>query len=118
MRVGHPILGDGKYGGPEAFLTGSISRKMHLHARRLIIDAPGGTTLDATAELPEHFASSMDQLGFDPSASDAAPQKGPPPPSREEKKQAAKAHAKQYRKDRRGERRGRSGSGAPQRGGR
>ena len=33
--IGHPILGDGKYGGPDAFLTGAISRKLHLHARRL-----------------------------------------------------------------------------------
>jgi 23S rRNA pseudouridine955/2504/2580 synthase len=108
--IGHPIVGDGKYGGQDAFLTGSISRKMHLHARRLIIDAPkdsqgGGGKLDVTAELPEHFASSMEQLGFDPALSDAAPEEGPPPPSRAEKKQAAKAHAKEYRKGRRGERR-------------
>ena len=85
---------------------------MHLHARRLIIDAPkdakgGGGKLDVTAELPEHFAASMEQLGFDPARSDAAPEQGPPPPSREQKKQAAKAHAKQYRKARRGERKGR-----------
>ena len=85
---------------------------MHLHARRLIIDAPGGGTLDATAELPEHFAASMAQLGFDESASKAEPEKGPPPPSREAKKQAAKAHAKTYRKARRGERRTRT-LGAP-----
>jgi 23S rRNA pseudouridine955/2504/2580 synthase len=110
--IGHPIVGDGKYGGQEAFLTGSISRKMHLHARRLIIDAPGGGSLDATAELPEHFAASMEQLGFDPSASKAEPEKGPPPPGREAKKQAARQHAKQYRKARKGERRNR---GAPTR---
>jgi 23S rRNA pseudouridine955/2504/2580 synthase len=110
--IGHPIVGDGKYGGQDAFLTGSISRKMHLHARRLIIDAPGGETLDVTAELPEHFAASMDQLGFDPAASAAEPEKGPPPPSRAVKKQAAKAHAKTYRKARRGERRTRT-LGAP-----
>ena len=36
--IGHPIVGDGKYGGKDAFLTGTISRKMHLHARRLRID--------------------------------------------------------------------------------
>ena len=75
--IGHPIVGDGKYGGQEAFLTGSISRKMHLHARRLIIDAPGGGTIDATAELPEHFAASMEQLGFDPAASDGRAREGP-----------------------------------------
>jgi 23S rRNA pseudouridine955/2504/2580 synthase len=114
--IGHPIVGDGKYGGKEAFLTGSISRKMHLHARRLIIDSPEGGKLDVTAELPEHFAASMAQLGFDPAASDAAPERGPPPPSREQKKQAAKAHAKQYRKARRGERRGRGASAAKPKG--
>jgi 23S rRNA pseudouridine955/2504/2580 synthase len=113
--IGHPIVGDGKYGGQEAFLTGSISRKMHLHARRLIIDAPdsdrkAGGKIDVTAELPEHFAASMEQLGFDPALSDAAPEQGPPPPGRAAKKQAAKAHAKEYRKARRGERRTRGAS--------
>jgi 23S rRNA pseudouridine955/2504/2580 synthase len=107
--MGHPIVGDGKYGGQEAFLTGSISRKMHLHARRLIIDHPGGSTLDVTAELPEHFAASMDQLGFDPASSAAEPEKGPPPPTRADKKQAAKAHAKEYRRANRGGRRQRGG---------
>ena len=106
--IGHPIVGDGKYGGKEAFLTGSLSRKMHLHARRLIINGPGGEMIDATAELPEHFAGSMEQLGFDPSLSDASPLRDENTErSRAEKKQAARAHAKQYRKARRGERRGR-----------
>jgi 23S rRNA pseudouridine955/2504/2580 synthase len=80
---------------------------MHLHARRLIIDQPGGGKLDVTAELPEHFAASMEQLGFDPTLSDASPEQGSPPPSPAAKKQAAKAHAKQVRKARRGERRSR-----------
>jgi 23S rRNA pseudouridine955/2504/2580 synthase len=109
--IGHPIVGDGKYGGQDAFLTGSISRKMHLHARRLIIDAPksgdGSGTLDVTAELPEHFAASMEQMGFDLSLGDVERAAPPPVPARDAKKQAAKAHAKQYRKARRGERRGR-----------
>jgi 23S rRNA pseudouridine955/2504/2580 synthase len=114
--MGHPIVGDGKYGGQEAFLTGAVSRKMHLHARRLIIDAPGGETIDALAELPEHFAASMAQLGFDPGASLAEPlRQGTVERSAEEKKQAARQHAKQYRKARRGERRGRGAqaSGRP-----
>ncbi|MCB2048307.1 MAG: RluA family pseudouridine synthase [Novosphingobium sp.] len=117
--IGHPIVGDGKYGGQDAFLTGSISRKMHLHARRLIIDHPDGDRIDVTAPLPEHFASTMEQMGFDESLGDVeiAP---PPPPSREDKKRAAKAHAKDFRKERRGERRKRgataAGTGKPRSG--
>jgi 23S rRNA pseudouridine955/2504/2580 synthase len=112
--IGHPIVGDGKYGGQASFLTGSISRKMHLHARRLIIEQPKGGKLDVTAELPEHFAASMAQLGFDPALSDAAPEAPPPERSRAEKKQAARQHAKQVRKGRRGERTSRrTGGGKP-----
>ena len=111
--IGHPIVGDGKYGGKEAFLSGSISRKMHLHARRLLIDQPGSLPrLDVTADLPEHFAASMDSLGFE-AADGAALPPTPPPPGREEQKAAAKAHAKQYRKERRGERRGRGAGDGP-----
>jgi len=102
--IGHPIVGDGKYGGPDAFLTGSISRKMHLHARRLVIGLPEGGTLDVTAPLPEHFAASMTYLGFDEAAGAPLPE-GPAEPSRDERKAAGRAHAKQYRKERRGERR-------------
>ncbi len=109
--IGHPIVGDGKYGGQDAFLTGSISRKMHLHARRLVISEPGGGKLDVTAELPEHFAASMEQLGFDLALSDAQPlREDTTERTKAEKKQAAKAHAKQYRKARRGERRTRTTS--------
>ncbi|MFN4114020.1 MAG: RluA family pseudouridine synthase [Sphingomonadaceae bacterium] len=117
--MGHPIVGDGKYGGQDAFLTGSISRKMHLHARRLVIGEPndstgGGGILDVTAELPEHFAASLEQLGFSESQSDAAPlREVEVPKSREEKKQAARAHAKQYRRGRKGERRGRGAAESP-----
>lgn len=109
--MGHPIVGDGKYGGQDAFLTGSVSRKMHLHARRLIIDAPGGQKIDVTAELPHHFAQSMEQLGLEIGQSDAAPlaEGGPPERSKAEKKQAARQHAKQYRKSQRTPRRARGG---------
>lgn len=102
--IGHPIVGDGKYGGQEAFLSGSISRKMHLHARRLIIDHPDGAPLDVVASLPAHFAASMESLGFDQADGEALPEPVKLP-EREAKKVAAKAHAKQYRKERRGERR-------------
>ena len=111
--IGHPIVGDGKYGGQDAFLTGSISRKMHLHARRLIIATPEskgtGGKLDVTADLPEHFLQSMEALGFEESQSDASPMRDEAPErTPAEKKQAARRHAKQYRKDRRGERRSRT----------
>lgn len=104
--IGHPIVGDGKYGGPDAFLSGSISRKMHLHARRLIIDHPDGDVIDVRAELPEHFANTMASLGFDEEDGAVLPE--PYKPGKTEEKQAAKAHAKQIRKERRGERRGRA----------
>ena len=111
--IGHPIVGDGKYGGPDSFLTGAVSRKMHLHARRLIISEPKtgegtGGKLDVTAELPPHFAMSMDVLGFDQGLSDASPM-GDEAPERtgEEKKQAARRHFKQARKEARAPRRAR-----------
>ncbi len=105
--IGHPIVGDGKYGGKAAFLTGSISRKLHLHARRLKIPSPLGGRLDVTAPLPEHFAQTMAALGFEVAAGDALIDESPPPASAEQKKAKARAHAKTVRKERRGERRGR-----------
>ena len=107
--IGHPIVGDGKYGGPAAFLTGGISRKMHLHARRIRVDHPDGGEIDVTAELPTHFAESLAGLGFEAMAGDMMPLDTFVPPTREEKKAKARAHAKSVRKARRGERRSRSG---------
>ena len=106
--VGHPIVGDGKYGGQEAFLTGAISRKLHLHARRLRIDHPDGGRIDVTAELPQHFAETMANLGFDLALGDLPlDEEAAAPPTREEQKAKARRHAKEVRKSRRGERRGR-----------
>lgn len=116
--IGHPIVGDGKYGGPDAFLTGAVSRKMHLHARRLIISEPKagegtGGKLDVTAELPPHFAASMEVLGFDPAMSDASPlREEVPEKTAEEKKQAARRHFKQARKEERAPRRARGAARA------
>ncbi|GAM05754.1 MAG: RluA family pseudouridine synthase [Pseudomonadota bacterium] len=114
--IGHPIVGDGKYGGQDAFLSGTISRKMHLHARRLIIEHPDGAPLDVTAPLPEHFANSMENLGFD-EADGAELPPGPAPITKEDEKRAAKQHSKQIRKERRGERRTRT-TGRSEEGGR
>ena len=105
--IGHPIVGDGKYGGAAAFLTGGISRKMHLHARRLRVDHPDGGQIDVSADLPHHFAESLASLGFEQMLGDQLPLDEHAPPTRADKKQAAKAHAKTVRKARKGERRGR-----------
>jgi 23S rRNA pseudouridine955/2504/2580 synthase len=116
--IGHPIVGDGKYGGQDAFLTGAVSRKMHLHARRLIITEPkagegSGGKLDVTADLPPHFAASMEVLGFDPALSDASPlREETPEKTPEEKKQAARRHFKQARKETRAPRRARGAAKA------
>ena len=103
--IGHPIVGDAKYGGAEAFLTGGISRKLHLHARRIHIDALSGGAIDVTADLPTHLAETIATLGFDLNAGDALPLKQPPPPASPQRKAAAAAKAK--RRERRGERRSR-----------
>ena len=106
--IGHPIVGDGKYGGPDAFLTGGISRKMHLHARRIRIDHPDGGRVDVVAELPHHFAESLAHLGFETELADALPIDEVKAADTPEGKRRAAAHAaKDRRKERKGERRGR-----------
>ena len=107
--IGHPIVGDAKYGGAEAFLTGGISRKLHLHARRIRIDAPDEGKIDVTADLPQHFAESLATLGFNRSAGDAMPLH-PPKASPEAKQRRVAAAAKARRRERRGERRARGAS--------
>jgi len=65
-EIGHPIVGDGKYGtnrqtndgdGWGAQLGGDISRKLHLHARSLSFEHPvTGARIELTAPLPEHMS--------------------------------------------------------------
>jgi 23S rRNA pseudouridine955/2504/2580 synthase len=106
--IGHPILGDGKYAGQDAFLTGAISRKLHLHARRLRVDHPDGGRIDIIAELPDHFAATMASLGFDPADGDALPlDEVKYSETPEGRRKAASAAAKARRKERKGERRNR-----------
>ena len=100
--IGHPIVGDAKYGGAEAFLTGGISRKLHLHARRIRIDAPDDGMIDVTADLPSHFAESLATLGFDLAAGNALPLEQPRGQPKQKRPQ---------RETRRGERRARGGPG-------
>lgn len=65
-EIGHPILGDGKYGGGEAENAGDgwgagtggdLSKKLHLHARSLTIEHPiTKQPMTFTAPLPDHMA--------------------------------------------------------------
>ncbi len=115
--LGHPIVGDAKYGGAEAFLTGGVSRKLHLHARRLKIDAPGGKEIDTAAELPPHIAESLATLGFEARDGDNMPLDRPDPAKSAEVQFRRKAAAaKTARKERKGERRGRGAAPPPAKG--
>lgn len=61
--IGHPILGDGKYGGKDAFIPSmELGRRLHLHAWRIMLPSLG---LDVTSPLPEHIRASFKELGFD-----------------------------------------------------
>ena len=72
--LGHPIVGDGKYGGSGqenpgdgwgAQLGGEISRKLHLHARSISFDHPiTGKRITLVAPLPEHMRRTWKTLGW------------------------------------------------------
>lgn len=66
--IGHPIVGDGKYGGRDAYLPAEdIARRLHLHAREVTLPHPSGKgELRIRAELPPHMAKSWRLFGFDP----------------------------------------------------
>ncbi len=73
-EIGHPVIGDGKYGtsrqtndgdGWGAGMGGDISRKLHLHARSLHLTHPvTGATLHLTAPLPAHMQKTWDVFAW------------------------------------------------------
>jgi 23S rRNA pseudouridine955/2504/2580 synthase len=73
-EMGNPIVGDGKYGGSGqenlgdgwgSQLGGEISRKLHLHARRITFDHPiTGKPMTIEAPLPEHMARTWKTMGW------------------------------------------------------
>ncbi|GLS24241.1 pseudouridine synthase [Labrys miyagiensis] len=69
-HIGHPIIGDPKYGEAMENIPEELPKKLHLHARRITLPHPRGGTLDVTAPLPPHMRQSFDILGFDSSAYD------------------------------------------------
>ena len=62
-EIGHPILGDGKYGGRNAFIR-NLSNKIHLHAFEIQIDNYYGKKLKLSDPIEENFKQTMDELGF------------------------------------------------------
>jgi len=73
-EIGHPIVGDGKYGGSGqenlgdgwgAQLGGDISRKLHLHARSLSFAHPvTGKTVYLEAPLADHMKRTWKTVGW------------------------------------------------------
>ena len=73
-EIGHPVVGDGKYGGSGqenmgdgwgAQLGGVISKKLHLHARMMRVENPvTRRVITLTAPLPDHMAQSWDTFGW------------------------------------------------------
>lgn len=73
-EIGHPIVGDGKYGGSSqenlgdgwgAGMGSEIGRKLHLHARSLTFEHPAtGATMHITAPLPDHMQHTWDFVGW------------------------------------------------------
>lgn len=82
-EIGHPIAGDGKYGGSGqenlgdgwgAQLGGEISRKLHLHARSISFDHPiTGKRITLTAPLPDHMKRTWATVGWTESDAPADP---------------------------------------------
>jgi 23S rRNA pseudouridine955/2504/2580 synthase len=85
-EIGHPIIGDGKYGGSAqenlgdgwgAGAGGLIARKLHLHARMMRLEHPvTHKPLTVTAPLPPHMAQSWAALGWEESFADDDPFEG------------------------------------------
>lgn len=68
--LGHPIVGDPKYGdyedyGPNDAYKLGVEDSLHLHARRIQIPAHVlGKAVDVSATLPKHMKHSFDMLGI------------------------------------------------------
>lgn len=69
--IGHPIVGDGKYGSRDAALNNeAIGRRLHLHARAVRIPHPAGGLFEVGADLPPHMSETWKFFGFGPADDD------------------------------------------------
>ena len=73
--IGHPILGDRKYGDDKSRELSGIL-KLQLHARRIELDHPSGGILDITAPLSPEVKAGFAHFGFDPHEGDDDPFEG------------------------------------------
>jgi 23S rRNA pseudouridine955/2504/2580 synthase len=62
--IGHPIVGDPKYGIQEDF-GGEIPTGLQLHARRISVPAGKRRTITVEAPLPAHMAQTWKLFGFE-----------------------------------------------------
>jgi 23S rRNA pseudouridine955/2504/2580 synthase len=70
--IGHPILGDPKY-GDEASGELSGELKLQLHARRVELDHPSGGKLVVEAPISKELKQGFDRFGFDEHEAEADP---------------------------------------------
>ncbi len=79
--LGTPVLGDGKYGGKDAEIPGVVAaRRLHLHAREIVIAHPAGGRLAVAAPLPDFMRETWRFLGFETSLRADPFADAPPPP--------------------------------------
>ena len=66
-HIGHPILGDPKYFEHDTNweFPGGVQKRLHLHARRIVIPHPSGGVIDQVAPLPPHMVQTFNLFGFD-----------------------------------------------------
>jgi 23S rRNA pseudouridine955/2504/2580 synthase len=69
-----PIIGDPKYFEADHNwdFPGGMQKRLHLHARRIVIPHPDGGKVDVTAPMPPHMVQSWNLLGFDENAAGEA----------------------------------------------
>ncbi|MBC6981951.1 RluA family pseudouridine synthase [Caulobacter sp. 17J80-11] len=72
QAIGHPILGDPKYGNEESNELGR-GLALQLHARRIELDHPGGGRLVIEAPLSKEMKEGFERFGFDEHEADAEP---------------------------------------------
>ena len=64
LAIGHPILGDPKY-GDEASAALSEGLSLQLHARRIELPHPSGGRLTIEAPLSPEMKAGFERFGFD-----------------------------------------------------